>query len=77
MHGQNIRSRRLWLRMSLYDDDKVFILSRTNCNVEDETIAVKQPWRIRMNISSNYIHYKVWHEIIYPFLNFNGAIVEV
>ena len=22
---------------------------------------------------SNYIHYKVWGEIIYPFLNFNGA----
>ena len=26
---------------------------------------------------SNYIHYKVWDEIIYPFLNFNGATVEV
>ena len=26
---------------------------------------------------SNYIHYKVWYEIIYPFLNFNGATVEV
>ena len=26
---------------------------------------------------SNYIHYKVWGEITYPFLNFNGAIVEV
>ena len=25
----------------------------------------------------NYIHYKVWHEITYPFLNFNGATVEV
>ena len=24
---------------------------------------------------SNYIHYKVWDEIIYPFLNFNGATV--
>ena len=27
--------------------------------------------------SSNYIHYKVWHEISYPFPNFNGAAVEV
>ena len=26
---------------------------------------------------SNYIHYKVWDEIIYPFLNFNGCTVEV
>ena len=26
---------------------------------------------------SNYIHYKLWGEITYPFLNFNGATVEV
>ena len=26
---------------------------------------------------SNHIHYKVWDEITYPFLNFNGATVEV
>ena len=26
---------------------------------------------------SNYIHYTVWDEITYPFLNFNGATVEV
>ena len=26
---------------------------------------------------SNYIHYKVWDEITYPFLNFNGATIEV
>ena len=26
---------------------------------------------------SNCIHYKAWYEIIYPFLNFNGATVEV
>ena len=26
---------------------------------------------------SNYIHYKVWDEITYPFINFNGATVEV
>ena len=26
---------------------------------------------------SNHIHYKLWYEITYPFLNFNGATVEV
>ena len=26
---------------------------------------------------SNYIHYKEWDEIIYPFLNLNGATIEV
>ena len=26
---------------------------------------------------SNYIHYKVWDEITYALLNFNGATVEV
>ena len=26
---------------------------------------------------SNYIHYEMWDEIIYPFLNFNGATIEV
>ena len=26
---------------------------------------------------TNYIHYKVWDEITYPFLNFNGTTVEV
>ena len=29
------------------------------------------------NYSSNYTHYNVWDEITYPFLNFNGATVEV
>ena len=27
--------------------------------------------------TSNYIHYNVWDEITYPFLNFNGCTVEV
>ena len=26
---------------------------------------------------SNHIHYKVWNEITYPFINFNGVTVEV
>ena len=25
---------------------------------------------------SNYIHYKVWNEITYPFPNFNGCAVK-
>ena len=25
---------------------------------------------------SNYIHYKVWNEITYPFPNFNGYAVK-
>ena len=33
---------------------------------------------INLNLNmDNYIHYKVWDEITYPFLNFNGATVEV
>ena len=27
--------------------------------------------------TSNYIHYILWGEITHPFLNFNGATVEV
>ena len=26
---------------------------------------------------SNHIHYKMWHEITYPFLNFNGGTMLV
>ena len=26
---------------------------------------------------SNYIHYKVWNEITYTFINFNGTTVEI
>ena len=29
------------------------------------------------NHTMDYIHYKLWDEITYPFLNFNGATVEV
>ena len=34
-------------------------------------LALIQAW------ISNYIHYKVWDEITHPFLNFNGATVDV
>ena len=27
--------------------------------------------------TSNYIHYKMWDEITYPFLNLNGRTVEI
>ena len=29
------------------------------------------------SMDNNHIHYKVWDEITYPFLNFNGCTVEV
>ena len=29
------------------------------------------------SMNESVIHYKVWDEITYPFLNFNGATVEV
>ena len=38
---------------------------------EQETKQTPPAW------ISNYIHYNVWDEITYPFLNFNGATVEV
>ena len=34
-------------------------------------LTLTPPW------ISNYIHYKLWDEMTYPFLNFNGATVEV
>ena len=27
--------------------------------------------------TNDYIHYRVWDEITYPFLNFNGCTIEV
>ena len=33
--------------------------------------------RVHISLDILYIHYKVWDEITYPFLNFNGATVEV
>ena len=35
---------------------------------------IVQLWALLL---SNYSHYKIWDEIAYPFLNFNGATVEV
>ena len=32
---------------------------------------------VAMLLICNHIHYKVWDEITYPFLNFNGVTVEV
>ena len=34
-------------------------------------LALIPAWR------NNHIHYKMWDEITYPFLNFKGATVEV
>ena len=38
---------------------------------EQESLLLIQAW------ISNNIHFKVWAEITYPFLNFNGVTVEV
>ena len=35
------------------------------------------PMSKKTTTNYNYIHYKLWDEIIYPFLNFNGCTVEV
>ena len=48
--------------------------------IDDIAIVVTTAPLIRQQIPtwiSNYIHYKVWDEITYPFLNFNGGTVEV
>ena len=29
------------------------------------------------NMDKNYLHYKMWDEITYPFLNLNGATADV
>ena len=39
--------------------------------VNDFTDLVKYLW------NSNYVHYRIWDEITYPFPNFNGAAVDV
>ena len=46
----------------------------------DKPHSVEVMFRVTINIASlisNYTHYNVWDEITYPFLNFNGATVEV
>ena len=51
------------------------------CNVDASVCTPRAPFFLGL-ISipawiSNYIHYKVWVEITYPFPNFNGWTVEV
>ena len=29
------------------------------------------------NMDENYLHYKMWDEITYPFLNINGATADI
>ena len=43
----------------------------TKCIADQHGLTLIPTW------ISNYIHYKLWDEITYPFLNFNGASVEV
>ena len=39
-------------------------------------LLVREPRLITMEFT-NHTHYKMWDEITYPFVNFNGATVEV
>ena len=49
------------------------------------TITIRNPWAhfylhgltLIPAWTSNYTHYKMWDWITYPFVNFNGATVEV
>ena len=40
-------------------------------------ISCQRVNRIVKNENNENTHYNVWDEITYPFLNFNGATVEV
>ena len=55
------------------DDLETFVHLWDECHeeVEKDQVIDKPAW------ISNYIHFKVWDEIPYPFLNFNGCTVEV
>ena len=41
-----------------------------------QSVALVQVLYIWIEKINNHIHHKVWDEIAYPFLNFNGATVE-
>ena len=43
-------------------------------NMLQATFLIK---KVKVTRGPFYIHYKVWDEITYPFLNFNSATVEV
>ena len=40
-------------------------------------VSTHVPDFLKKNKRSNYMHYKIWDELTYPFLNFNGCTVEV
>ena len=56
----------MWNRILYYSD---VIMGTVASQITKLTIVY--------SIVLHYIHYKVWDEITYPFLNFNGATVEV
>ena len=56
-------------------DGRNDILHLTNISM---TWCVPVSWKVYNKAwIGNYTHYKVWDEITHPFLNFNGATVEV
>ena len=52
----------------------------SGANEQDKILEGRVPGGVAVLIPAwicNHIDYKVWDEINYPFLNFNGASVEV
>ena len=71
------------LQQSSYEDKLANIRCYLFCS-RHEARSVVYPAHLRWYLGpllltwlSNYIHYKVWDEITYPFLNFNGCTFEV
>ena len=54
-----------------YPDSVVKFVLETRAHFYQHGLTLIPAW------ISNNIHYKVWDEITYPFLNFNGATIEV
>ena len=59
-----------WAANEIMDHVKLVILKDLTCR-RFSTIVIEHAW------ICNHINYKVWDENTYPFLNLNGATVEV
>ena len=58
-----------WVTRWIYIEHGPRNMMRYSANIQ--TVSLIAAW------IANYIHYKVWDEITYPFTNFNSATVEV
>ena len=68
-----IRSRNIWYRFI----DTRINLERNMPNIDIWAPFYKHGLTLISAWISNHVHYKLWDEITYPFLNFNGCTVEV